>query len=254
MLHGSEIISIIHHVHYKATNSICPKLLVNLTKGETTIMRCATSDSNIFVPQKIQWSDINVPEDWSLQSDTLTPKPENIENTSLHSITQTEEGLVKIKFDKTVKINSPSISENLKENFNYLNICDKKLDKNYQYHLHRSSTSSSIRSGLSKITNYFDTKTRLSEISNQSNISKGIYTKDDIKYESKDSETISPTYFEMKSPSQFMMIRIDIPFEINKDFIRKDFLYKRILKIGIISLKNILKLNKMKLEWHGMNT
>ncbi|GAV84040.1 MP domain-containing protein, partial [Cephalotus follicularis] len=33
MLPGSEIIAIIHHVHYKATNSICPKSLVNLTKG-----------------------------------------------------------------------------------------------------------------------------------------------------------------------------------------------------------------------------
>ncbi|GAV65904.1 MP domain-containing protein [Cephalotus follicularis] len=57
-LHGynmflrSEIIAIILHVHYKATNSICPKSLVNLTKGETTIMRCATNDSNILIPQK----------------------------------------------------------------------------------------------------------------------------------------------------------------------------------------------------------
>ncbi|GAV81446.1 MP domain-containing protein, partial [Cephalotus follicularis] len=30
MLPGSEIIAIIHHVYYKATNSICPKSLVNL--------------------------------------------------------------------------------------------------------------------------------------------------------------------------------------------------------------------------------
>ncbi|GAV89778.1 MP domain-containing protein, partial [Cephalotus follicularis] len=42
MLPGSEIITIIHHVHYKATNSICPKSLVNLTKGETTMMKCIT--------------------------------------------------------------------------------------------------------------------------------------------------------------------------------------------------------------------
>ncbi|GAV75354.1 MP domain-containing protein, partial [Cephalotus follicularis] len=37
MLHGSEIITIIHHVHYKTTNSIFPKSLVNLTKRETTM-------------------------------------------------------------------------------------------------------------------------------------------------------------------------------------------------------------------------
>ncbi|GAV88116.1 MP domain-containing protein, partial [Cephalotus follicularis] len=68
-LHGSEIIAIIHHVHYKATNadSICPKSLVNVTKGETTMMKCVTNDSNIFIPQKIKWSDTNIPEDWSLQ-------------------------------------------------------------------------------------------------------------------------------------------------------------------------------------------
>ncbi|GAV67206.1 zf-CCHC domain-containing protein/MP domain-containing protein, partial [Cephalotus follicularis] len=97
MLPGSEIIAIIHHVHYKATNSICPKSLVNLSKGETTMMKCVTNDSNILIPQKIKWSDINIPEDWSIQSDTIAPNQENIENTSLHSITQNEEGLVKIR-------------------------------------------------------------------------------------------------------------------------------------------------------------
>ncbi|GAV90358.1 MP domain-containing protein, partial [Cephalotus follicularis] len=101
MLPGSEIIAIIHHVYYKATNSICPKSLVNLLKGETTMMKCVTNDSNILIPQKIKWSDINIPEDWSIQSDTITPKEQNIENTSLHSITQNKEGLVKIRFDKT---------------------------------------------------------------------------------------------------------------------------------------------------------
>ncbi|GAV56950.1 MP domain-containing protein, partial [Cephalotus follicularis] len=64
MLPGSEIIAIIHHVHYKTTNSICPKSLVNLSKGETTMMKCVTNDSNILIPQKIKWSDINIPEDW----------------------------------------------------------------------------------------------------------------------------------------------------------------------------------------------
>ncbi|GAV83634.1 MP domain-containing protein, partial [Cephalotus follicularis] len=47
MLPGSEIIIIFHHVHYKATNSICPKPLVNLLKGETTMMKCVSNDSNI---------------------------------------------------------------------------------------------------------------------------------------------------------------------------------------------------------------
>ncbi|GAV82139.1 hypothetical protein CFOL_v3_25592 [Cephalotus follicularis] len=115
MLPGSKIIAIIHHVHYKATNSICPKSLVNLTKGETTIMRCATNDSNILIPQKIKWSDINILEDLSLQFYTIVRNYENIENTYLHSITQIEEGIVKIRFDKTVKTNS--ILDNLKRKF-----------------------------------------------------------------------------------------------------------------------------------------
>ncbi|GAV87224.1 MP domain-containing protein, partial [Cephalotus follicularis] len=54
MLPGSEIIAIIHHIHYKTTNSICPKSLVNLSKGETTMMKCVTNDSNILIPQKNQ--------------------------------------------------------------------------------------------------------------------------------------------------------------------------------------------------------
>ncbi|GAV58179.1 MP domain-containing protein, partial [Cephalotus follicularis] len=87
MLSGSKIIAIIHRVHYKATNSIYPKSLVNLTKGETTMMKCVTNDSNILIPQKIKWSDINIPDDWSLQSDTIAHNQEYIENTSLHLIT-----------------------------------------------------------------------------------------------------------------------------------------------------------------------
>ncbi|GAV88916.1 LOW QUALITY PROTEIN: MP domain-containing protein, partial [Cephalotus follicularis] len=227
MLPGSEIIAIIHHVHYKATNSICPKSLVNLLKGETTMMKCVTNDSNILIPQKIKWSDINIPEDWSIQSDTITPNEENIENTSLHSITQNEERLVKIRFDKTIKTHSTP--EDLKKN-NYLNICDEKLDKNYDFQPHRASTSS-IRSGK---TNYFDTKTKLSEISNQSSILKGIYTQIDSQNSQNDfqniNEPISPTYSEMKPPSQLMAIIIDEPFEINKDLIRKDFLQEKYLR------------------------
>ncbi|GAV59543.1 MP domain-containing protein, partial [Cephalotus follicularis] len=161
MLPGSEIIAIIHHVHYKSTNSICPKSLVNMSKVETTMMKCVTNYSNILIPQNIKWSDINIPDDWSIQSDTITPNQENIENISLHSITQNDEGLVKIRLDKTVKTNSNS--ENLREKFNYLNICDEKVNKNHQLHPHRSSTSS-IRSRPS---NHFDTKTKLSETSNQ---------------------------------------------------------------------------------------
>ncbi|GAV88922.1 MP domain-containing protein, partial [Cephalotus follicularis] len=188
MIPGSEIIVIIHHVHYKATNSICPKSLVNLSKGETTMMICVTNDSNILIPQKIK-SDINIPDYWSIQSDTIASNQENIENTSLRSITQNDEGLVKIRFDKTIK--TYSNSENLRENFNHLNICDEKLDQNYQFHPHRSSASS-IRSGpsnyfdtktklskISNLSNYFETKTKLSDISNQSGILKGIYTQED---------------------------------------------------------------------------
>ncbi|GAV82788.1 MP domain-containing protein [Cephalotus follicularis] len=203
MLPGSEIIAIIHHVHYcnyKATNSICPKSLVNLLKGETTMMKCVTNDSNILIPQKIKLSDINIPDDWSIQSDTIAHNQENIENTSLHSITQNEEGLVKIRFGKTIK--TYSTPEDLKEKFNYLNICNKKLDKNYEF----QASTSKIRSGK---TNYFDTKTKLSEISSQSSILKGIYKQDSENYFQEINESIFPTYSEMKPHSQLMAIIID---------------------------------------------
>ncbi|GAV89252.1 LOW QUALITY PROTEIN: MP domain-containing protein, partial [Cephalotus follicularis] len=212
MLPRSEIIAIIHHVHYKAINSICPRSLVNMSKGETTMMKYVTNYSNILIPQKIK-SDINIPEDWSIQSDTIAPNKENIENTSLHLITQNDKGLVKIRFDKAVKTHSSL--EILREKFNNLNI--------YQ-------------------SNYFYTKTKLSEISNQSNILKGIYTQNDFQNPQNDSqeinepvsqeinEPVSPTYSEMKPPSQFMMIRTNKPFKINKDLIRKDFLQEKYLR------------------------
>ncbi|GAV67801.1 LOW QUALITY PROTEIN: MP domain-containing protein, partial [Cephalotus follicularis] len=248
MLPGSEIIAIIHHVHYKATNSICPKSLVNLLKGETTMMKCVTNDSNILIPQKIKWSDINIPEDWSIQSDTITPNEENIENTSLHSITQNEEGLVKIWFDKTIKTHSTP--EDLEENFNYLSICDEKLDKNYYFKPHRASTSS-IRSGK---TNYFDTKTKLSEISNKSSILKGIYTQSDSQNSQNDfqdiNEPISPTYSEMKPPSQLMAIIIDEPFEINKDLIREEFFQEKYLRKRYRFFQKYIEQNNIRTTWY----
>ncbi|GAV92975.1 hypothetical protein CFOL_v3_36353 [Cephalotus follicularis] len=251
MLPGSEIIAIIHHVHYKATNSICPKSLVNLLKGETTMMKCVTNDSNILIPQKIKWSDINILEDWSIQSDTIAPNEESIENTSLHSITQNEVGLVKIRFDKTIK--TYSTPKDLKEKFNYLNICDEQLDKNYEFQPHRASTSS-IRSGK---TNYFDTKTKLSEISNQSSILKGIYTQTDFQNSQNDfqdiNEPISPTYSEMKPPSHLMAIIIDELFEINKDLIRKDFLQEKYLRKRYRFFKKYSEIeqNNIRTAWYA---
>ncbi|GAV66075.1 hypothetical protein CFOL_v3_09586 [Cephalotus follicularis] len=188
-------------------------------------MKGVTNDSNILIPQKIKWSDINIPDYWFLQSNTIAHNQENTENTSLHSITQNDGGLIKIRFDKTLKTHLNS--ENLRENFNYLNICDEKLDKNYQFHPLRTS-SSNIRSRPS---NYFDTKTKLSKISNQSNILKGIYTQEhpqDLNSQHL-SEPIFSTYSKMKPPSQFMMIRINKPFVINKDLIRKGFLQEKYL-------------------------
>ncbi|GAV70346.1 hypothetical protein CFOL_v3_13844, partial [Cephalotus follicularis] len=191
-----------------------------------------TNDSNIF-PRKIKWSDINIPEDWSIQSDTITPNQENIENTSLHSN-----------------------SKNLREKFNYLNICDEKLDKNYQLHPHRSSTSSII----SKPSNYFDTKTKFSEISNHSNILKGIYPQNDFQNPQNDSqeidEPISPTYCEIKPHPQFMMIRINKPFEINKDLIRKDFLQEKSLRKRnrFFTKYSETELNNIQTSWYKYMT
>ncbi|GAV59541.1 LOW QUALITY PROTEIN: MP domain-containing protein, partial [Cephalotus follicularis] len=206
MLPRSEIIAIIHHVHYKATNSICPKSLVNMSKGESTMMKCVTNGSNILIPQKIKWSDINTPEDWSIQFNTIAHNEENIENTSLYSITQNDERLVKIRsFTSSIR-SRPS------------NFFDTKTKL----------------SETSDQSNYFDTKTKLSEISNQSNILKDIYTQNDFQNPQNDSqeidEPISPTYSEMKPPSQFMMIRINKPFEINKDLRRKYFLQEKFLR------------------------
>ncbi|GAV91778.1 hypothetical protein CFOL_v3_35165, partial [Cephalotus follicularis] len=79
-----------------------------------------------------------------------------------------------------------------------------------------------------------DKKTKLSEISNQSSILKGIYTQDDSQNSQNDfqeiNEPVSPTYSEMKPPSQLMTIIIDQTFEINKDLIRKDFLQEKYLR------------------------
>ncbi|GAV87545.1 hypothetical protein CFOL_v3_30971 [Cephalotus follicularis] len=71
-------------------------------------------------------------------------------------------------------------------------------------------------------------------MNDQSSVLKGIYTQDDSQNSQNDfqeiNEPISPTYSEMKPPSQLMTIIISEPFEINKDLIRKDFLQEKYLR------------------------
>ena len=65
-------------------------------KGHTLLLQASTPNSRLWVPQQIQWKDINLPEQWQLQAIVPTPK---IKNTKPDFIAQKTDGTVIIAFN-----------------------------------------------------------------------------------------------------------------------------------------------------------
>ena len=81
MKEGSKPLAIIYRIYYKLMKTtLDPQSMVEPSpKGHTLLLQASTPDSRLRVPQQIQWKDINLPEQWKLQTIALTPQIENTE-------------------------------------------------------------------------------------------------------------------------------------------------------------------------------
>ena len=98
MKEGSKPLAIIYRIYYKLMKTtLDPQSMVEQSPKGHTLLQASTPDSRLRVPQQIQWKDINLPEQWKLQTIAPTPK---IENTEPNFIAQQANGTVIIAFNK----------------------------------------------------------------------------------------------------------------------------------------------------------
>lgn len=67
-------------------------------KDQTVLIQSHTSDAHIQVPQTIKWSEVTLPTDWTLVTESQ-PAPIQRSLNNLDYIQQYLDGTVKIRFD-----------------------------------------------------------------------------------------------------------------------------------------------------------
>ncbi|KAH1055959.1 hypothetical protein J1N35_034024 [Gossypium stocksii] len=89
MLPGTEVLTLVYRLHFKAMYSIVnTKALLQSPKGETLLIEIDTSRSHTTIPRTIQWHGINLPDRWKLKGATDSVAPTPTRNTSLSEISQ----------------------------------------------------------------------------------------------------------------------------------------------------------------------
>ena len=65
---GSEVLTLIYRLHFKAMySSINIKALVQSAKGETLLIHSDSSKSHTMIPKTIKWHEIKLPDKWKLE-------------------------------------------------------------------------------------------------------------------------------------------------------------------------------------------
>ncbi|MFQ6624279.1 hypothetical protein Gotur_004284 [Gossypium turneri] len=77
------------------------KALLQIPKGETLLIEADTSRSHTTIPGTIQWHEINLPNRWKLEGATDLVAPTPIRSTSLSEISQHQDGIVELLFNKS---------------------------------------------------------------------------------------------------------------------------------------------------------
>ena len=82
------------------------KALRQSPKGETILLQADPSNSRSFVPKRIKWEEVTLPESWTIPN-AIPPK--SIENSKVEYIVEDSEGNVEISFTRE-KIQPPRSS------------------------------------------------------------------------------------------------------------------------------------------------
>ena len=103
MIEGSRSLALVYRIYYKLfKTNLDPQALIKDPKDQTLLLQANREDINVNVPKMIKWEDIKLPEEWNLPNEMppTIQKPINLdEANNLESVTQYQDGTVKIRFD-----------------------------------------------------------------------------------------------------------------------------------------------------------
>ena len=191
---GSLPVAIIFRLQYKALNSAFNTgALRTQNKGETILFQTDFSKSHLSIPKSISWNQVTLPPQWVLPK-ALPPIP--AKNTTVSNIKQFNTGSVEISFDRS---QSTRFDTRSTSNFSSNNLHD--------FQSNRPSVSS--------------INTQIHGMRPESSFPQASYTVQ------QDSDSVgSPTYSSL-NPSgldpEINMIKLENNFQINKEFLRKEF-------------------------------
>ena len=94
---GTENIALVYRVSFKVLNTLAPKARKFDVKGKTTLFEANMAKSFLSIPKTIAWSEVNLPERWSLPG-IVMPTSDKHENREIEQIVETPEGNVEIYF------------------------------------------------------------------------------------------------------------------------------------------------------------
>ncbi|KAI5346219.1 hypothetical protein L3X38_014098 [Prunus dulcis] len=99
VLPGTQPLALVYRIYYKVTGTNMNFQALNKSpKDQTFLSQSHTSDAHIQVPHTIKWSEVALPKDWTLVTESQ-PAPIQRSLNNLDYIQQYLDGTVKIKFD-----------------------------------------------------------------------------------------------------------------------------------------------------------
>lgn len=192
---GSSPIAIIYCIQYNAMNSAFNSRAFHIspTKGETILFQTDLQKSNLSVPKRISWNQVNLPLTWKLEDITPFDPPEN---TDVSHIQQFSNRNVEISFQRSRSFRTPPLQSMIPPSV------------------------TSTRPSVSSVT------THLQDINIESRIPQVRYT---VQTEQESDGPTSPTHFAMIGELNVLEIAL---FEIDKTKLKEVFyssenLYKR---------------------------
>lgn len=220
MAAGSLPLSLIYRINYKAmASAFGSKALRKSPKGETLLIQTDIARSNMTIPRTIKWNEISLPKTWELQG---AVPPKKIENTNVDYITQDRDGKVEITF--TSRRHSVDF-QNLRADYSSFSMrSETGLPPRNSF---STAPSTSYKSRQPSASSHFPD---LNRVDHSGSIPKPFYnvqTPDSHAGSSgdiKDSPPMSPTFSQMNPDlPELNVLELDIPFEIDKKYLQKDF-------------------------------
>ncbi|CAL9001840.1 unnamed protein product, partial [Prunus brigantina] len=108
VLPGTQPLALVYRIYYKVTGTNMNFQALNKSpKDQTVLIQSHTSDAHIQVPHTIKWSEVALPTEWTLVTESQ-PAPIQRSLNNLDYIQQYLDGSVKIRFENQ-PLNKPSV-------------------------------------------------------------------------------------------------------------------------------------------------